>query len=94
MGKVESMPTNLSDLSYDTGDHEVIRMFVNDEWTAEVCQGDYIGYWITFHSGLMDETGACFRWTQRGALRCARRGMARRDATDHRRRWIIRNEAT
>jgi len=65
-----------------------------EPWAAEVCRSEHIGYWISFTSGLMGETRTYFRWTQRGAVRCSRRGVARRNAADRRtsRRWVIRDE--
>jgi hypothetical protein len=54
------------------------------KWTAEVRPDERVGYWVTFYSGSMEENSPRFRWTQRGATRCARRGIARRGAADRR----------
>jgi hypothetical protein len=51
---------------------------------AEIRRSDRVGYWITFHKGIVSEQSASYRLTVFGAMRVARRGVARRNAADRR----------
>jgi hypothetical protein len=66
--------------------------FPDKPWVATITPAR-LGYWITFHSGLMELTkyGGWFRFTRRGAERCARRVIAREHAEHERtsRSWTV-----
>lgn len=68
----------------------VTEAFKPKPWQATITPTRH-GYWITFHSGLMEELATGWRPTRKSAERCARNGIARRTAEDARQagRWTI-----